>query len=188
MVKFPDRFETARLVIRMPVAADRPYVFDYSSNEDVVRFLSFPQAKIEADTSPFLDKIVGLEQEADERHWAIQKKGQAGLIGMISLTRSHGMMLGYVLNFSEWGKGYTAEAAQPLRDWTLTESGENRFWAVCDVENPQSASVMKKLDMQHEGTLRNWIACPNLGGPARDCLVYSAINNPQQTNSGGPRP
>nr|MBA2355602.1 N-acetyltransferase [Acidobacteriota bacterium] len=43
-MKAPEQIETARLVLRRPVAKDAPAIFErYASDPEVTRFLSWPR-------------------------------------------------------------------------------------------------------------------------------------------------
>lgn len=176
MADFPDVLETDRLCLRLPRSDDLEAVFEYASDEELARYMTFPQAQQIDDVRGFLDSIIGLATDAKERHWAIEKKQSPGLIGVITARRQNGIELGYVLNPKYWGNGYMPEAAGAVRDWAFNEEQASRVWAVCDTENPKSARVMEKIGMQREGVLRRWSLHPNVSQTPRDCFVYSIVS------------
>src|SRR5258707_1279376 len=62
--------------------------------------------------------------------------------------------IAYVLARSYWGQGLMTEALAWLVDWALKQPAIRRAWAMCDVDNPNSARVMEKAGMQREGIRR----------------------------------
>ena len=68
---------------------------------------------------------------------------------------------------------YMTEAAQALVEWALSQPEIYRVWAVCDVENTNSAKVRERVGMRREGILRRWIIHPNIDAVPRDCYCYA---------------
>jgi RimJ/RimL family protein N-acetyltransferase len=165
---WPETIRTDRLVLRRPVEADATSIFDgYAQDPEVVRYLMWrPHASLE-DTRAYLGFVQGGWDAATEYTWAITRRGDDRLIGMIA-ARPRGFKcdLGYVLAPAHWGQGITAEAGRAV---------VYRVWAVCDVENRASARVMEKLGMQLEGVLRRWVVHPNISSEPRDSLCYARV-------------
>ena len=65
------------------------------------------------------------------------------------------------------------EAAQALVELALSQRETYRVWAVCDVENANSAKVLEWVGMRREGILRRWIIHPNIDAVPRDCCCYA---------------
>jgi [ribosomal protein S5]-alanine N-acetyltransferase len=58
--------------------------------------------------------------------------------------------VGYLLGRPHWGRGYATEAATAVRDYALTEVGEERLIALIMRGNVASQRVAEKLGMQYE--------------------------------------
>ncbi len=58
--------------------------------------------------------------------------------------------LGWIINKSQWGKGYAAEAAQCFVQYITEYLGVMKYIAHCDAENYPSVRVMEKLGMKRK--------------------------------------
>lgn len=172
----PETFRTRRLTLRRLALLDANAIFaTYAQDAEVTRFLTWqPHGRVE-ETRAFVQKMIEAWDRGTEFTWAIL--GETGeLIGGIAL-RPQGFKVdfGYVLARAHWGKGFAAEALQPLVDWAMAQPEVFRAWAVCDAENPASARVMEKAGMTREGILRRWMLHPQVSDTPRDCLCYSIV-------------
>jgi RimJ/RimL family protein N-acetyltransferase len=173
----PERFETRRLVLRVPRRTDAQDIFDgYATDPEVPRYMTWrPHTSIDM-TRAFLEECIAEWACEGSFNWAITMRDVDRCIGMVSLRISGPKAeLGYALARDNWGQGIMSEAVQALVDWALDQPEIFRVWAVCDVENAASARVMEKVGMAREGILRRWMWHPNMGGEPRDCLCYSKV-------------
>ena len=173
----PRVLETPRLRLRPPEPTDAKGIFDtYAQDAEVTRYLIWRPHQQIAETEAFLRRCEDVWRERSAFPWAIIRRDDGQLIGMIELRiQGHRADLGYVLARPHWGQGYTTEATRAVVDWALTQSEIWRVWALCDVENPASARVLEKAGMQREGILRRWIIHPNASAAPRDCYCYAAV-------------
>ena len=175
----PPSFGTARLVARIPRADDGPAVFaSYAGDPDVTRYLSWRAYERVEPLNLFLREAVAHWEKGDGQYaWLLCLKGTETPIGSIGvdLASEGKAMFGYVLAKKFWGHGFTAEALQPLVDWSLAQPTIFRAWAFCDVENPASVRVMEKAGLVREGILRRWHTSPTLGPVPRDCIVCAKV-------------
>jgi RimJ/RimL family protein N-acetyltransferase len=58
--------------------------------------------------------------------------------------------IGYLLGRPHWGRGYATEAATAVRDYALSELGEERLIALIQDGNVASKRVAEKLGMAYE--------------------------------------
>ena len=171
----PEKFSTARLLLRRPVPEDAEAIFESYGNDPVVaRFMAWrPQG---------LDGVRTFLRRCDEAWasgsaWPYAIMHGDRLIGTIELRLvGHRAEIGYALSQEAWGKGYASEAACAVMDLALAIPGVRRVWAYHDVENPASGRVLEKTGMEREGLLRAWFIPPIIGQP-RDCWVYARIKN-----------
>jgi len=171
----PETLETARLRLRKPVLKDAEAIFrSYAQDSEATRYVSWRSHDTVAQTRKFLRACAAGWKERKAFHWAITRKDNQQLIGMISArVDGHKWELGYVLARPHWGKGYMTEAVRKVVEWALRQREIYRVWAVCDVDNLGSARVMGKAGMKREGILRRWSVHPNVSSEPRDSFCYS---------------
>ena len=173
----PPHIETARLILRKPVAEDTARIYEaYASDAEVTRYLTWRPHRTLADgEEPSAERLAAWDT-GKYFSWVITLRDGGELMGMISARRVEWRVdLGYVLGRKFWGRGYMTEAARAVIDWALSEPEVFRVWAVCDVENPASARVLEKAGMRREGILRRWALHPNVSDEPRDCLCYAKV-------------
>jgi RimJ/RimL family protein N-acetyltransferase len=175
MLAPPPTVDTPRLRLRIPRESDADAIFaGYARDPEVSRYMTWRPHETVADSRAFLSTVLQSWQlGVGERSWAIERRDEGDVIGMLGVRAHHGTCLGYVLARPHWGRGYMTEAARAVVALALTESW--RVWAFCDVDNVGSARVMEKAGMSFEGVLRRYSCHPNLGPEPRDCRVYSTV-------------
>ncbi|HEY9403985.1 MAG TPA: GNAT family N-acetyltransferase [Pyrinomonadaceae bacterium] len=176
-MKPPTHIETARLVLRKPVAADVPHIYEaYARDPEVTRYLTWRPHRTVADGEEHSAQQLAAWESGKYFSWVISVKEDGELAGMISM-RPEGwrVELGYVLGRRWWGRGLMTETVRAVIDYTLSEPEVFRVWAVCDVENAASARVLEKAGMRREGILRRWAMHPNMGAEPRDCFCYAKV-------------
>jgi ribosomal-protein-alanine N-acetyltransferase len=173
----PDRFQTARLILRPIAAADAPAILaGYATDPEVVRYLTWEPHRDLADTEVYIAGCLAAPADA-ARTYVLLRQTNGALRGAFQLRRPlpHRLDCGYVLARRHWGRGLMSEALTAVADWAMAQPEIWRIGAVCDVDNPASARVMEKAGMQFEGVLRRWLVHPNLGPEARDCYSYARV-------------
>jgi RimJ/RimL family protein N-acetyltransferase len=85
------------------------------------------------------------------------------------------VQFGYCLARDAWGQGYATEAAGAFVEAVMSQPAIWRIQAFCDVENTASARVLEKIGLVFEGTLRRYMALPNLGDVPRDMHCYAKV-------------
>jgi ribosomal-protein-alanine N-acetyltransferase len=166
--------ETERLVLRLPEITDARDIFaNYAADPEVTRYLTWAPHQSVEETEGFLRMSEEHRSAGTDFVWAITEAGS--VIGMVGLhmQRFGGMMMGFVLARSRWGKGYMSEAAAAVMAHALRDADVHRVWAVCDLENKASARVLEKIGMSFEGTLRAF--SPRPGQPPGDVLSYALV-------------
>ena len=176
-MKPPIRLETARLLLRKPVAADTARIYEsYARDAEVTRYLTWRPHRNLADGERPSAEWMAAWESGKYFSWVITLREGEELAGMISM-RPDGwrVELGYVLGRRWWGRGLMTEAVRAVIDCALAEPEVFRVWAVCDVENMASARVLEKAGMRREGVLRRWAMHPNMGDEPRDCFCYAKV-------------
>jgi len=179
-VRPPESFETARLALRPPRAADAPAAFAaYAGDPEVTRYLSWRTYTAPEPLGDFFRRCQAV-WAAGQGHfaWVICRRGSDQPVGIIGCEPGDGKaVFGYALGRAHWGQGLMTEALGTLVDWSLRQPEVYRAWAFCDVDNPASARVMEKAGMSREGILRRWHVAANLGPEPRDCIVCSKVRS-----------
>lgn len=167
--------ETERLVLRPPRMEDAAAVFEsYARDVEAVRYLTFTPNQTLAETEEFMRARLRKLERGEALTWAITRRGEDRLIGMIEL-RPNGFKadFGYVLSRAFWGQGLMTEALRAVLDFAFSLPGVYRVSAVCDVENVGSARVMEKAGLSFEGILRRYMIHPNVSPEPRDVRCYA---------------
>ncbi len=167
--------ETERLVLRPARMEDAAAVFEsYARDAEVTRYLSFTPNQTLEQTEEFMRARLRKVEEGAALTWAITRRGEDRLVGMIEL-RPQGFKadVGYVIARPCWGQGLMTEALRAVVDFAFSLPGMWRVWGVCDVENVGSARVMEKAGLGFEGILRRHTIHPNAGAEPRDMRCYA---------------
>jgi RimJ/RimL family protein N-acetyltransferase len=155
----PDRFGTARLLLRLIAPGDAPAIFaGYAQDLEVVRYLTRQPHRNIGETEAFIARCV--VAPADQvRTYALIERAEGFLIGAFELRRPQPFRLdfGYVLARPFWRRGLMTEALGAVSRWAMGQPEVWRIGAVCDTENLASARVMEKSGIIREGVLRRWI-------------------------------
>lgn len=143
--------ETVRLLIRMFLPNDGQDLFEYLSQNEVVKYEPYnvftkEQAKQEA-----------INRSNNSDFWAVCLKDTGKLIGNIYLSKQEfdTWELGYVFNCNYQGKGYAAEATRALIENLFANDKARRIIAMCDPLNMASWKLLERLGMRREGHLLN---------------------------------
>ncbi|MCL2773328.1 MAG: GNAT family N-acetyltransferase [Oscillospiraceae bacterium] len=140
---------TERLIINKFEKSDWKDIYEYLSDNDVVKFEPYePLTK---------DKAL---HEAEERaknpaFWAVRLKDTNKLIGNIYLSEADFKTweLGYVFNKKYWGNHYAAESAYAVINYIFKTKDAWRIVAMCDPLNIASWKLLERLGMRREGHL-----------------------------------
>lgn len=176
-MKPPERFDTDRLLLRVPLLDDADDIFaSYAADPEVTRFMPWPPHTAVEQSMTFVIRCHGNWQDDSEYTWAIVPRDTGQCSGMIALrVRGCKADFGYVLARSLWGRGMITEVAREIVAWAWAQPAIFRVWAVCDVENIASARVLEKLGLLREGVLRRW-SINNVDSAApRDHYCYAKV-------------
>lgn len=169
---FPERLDTARLLLRPIAPIDAAAIFDgYAQDPEVTRFLTWrPHATI-AETETHIARC---QLETQSKTYVLVGRRDGKVIGSFALRRvaRHSLGYGYVLARPFWGMGLMTEVLSHAARWALDQAEIWRIGDVCDCENIGSARVMEKAGLEREGLLRRWIVAPNVSSEPRDCFAY----------------
>ena len=168
--------ETDRLILRRYNESDFDDLYEYLSDEDVVRYEPYkPMSREEVRSS--LDWRISTEEMT-----AVELKTSGKMIGNIYLGKRdyESLEIGYVFNKSYWGKGYAVESCSALIDRCF-RNGTHRIFAECDPDNPNSWKLLERLGFVREAHLHQnvYFWKDENGNPIwKDTFIYSLIEDP----------
>jgi RimJ/RimL family protein N-acetyltransferase len=173
----PDTFQTERLLLRRPEAADAAEIFRrWTQDPEVTRYLVWEPHTSIAESEAHISRCRASWADGTAFVWFLEDRTGGGLVGSVASRLSQrGVNLGYLLARDAWGKGLMVEALTPIVEFWLSQPQVFRVWATCDIENRGSQRVLEKAGFQLEGTLRRWDHHPNLSPDPRDALCYSRV-------------
>ncbi|MBS1582525.1 MAG: GNAT family N-acetyltransferase [Bacteroidetes bacterium] len=149
---------TERLVLRALRPSDAEPVFAMRSDPRVMHHVSRPLATGLADATALIDLITSMVAANDAVQWAMTRKGDDTLIGLIGFWRivkeHHLAELGYMLAQEHWGRGLMSEAVEAAVDFGFRTLGFHRIEAVTSPRNAGSIRVLEKGGFVREGHFR----------------------------------
>jgi [ribosomal protein S5]-alanine N-acetyltransferase len=169
-------FETERILLRKITMNDLEDMFEYGSDEEVSKYVTWDRHKTTNDTKEFIEFVLSRYEKGEVAPWGIELKENNKLIGTVDFVswspHHNNAEIGYVLSKPYWGKGITTEAANELIQFGFEKMNLVRIQARCFIENIGSERVMEKLGMTYEGVIRKGMFAK---GEHRDLKLYSLL-------------
>lgn len=171
----PERFETSRLVLRRPSAADADVMFArYAGDPVVTKFLGWPRHESVEQTRAFLAFCDAEWTTWPAGPYLIESLVDGRLLGSTGLSFEAPRLAatGYVLAQDAWGRGVATEALTAV----VAIAGRlsvDHLYALCHPDNPASSRVLTKCGFVLRSRLPQHAVFPNLGPvEAQDCLRF----------------
>lgn len=142
--------KTERLIIRPFTEEDGADLYEYLSDEEVIKFEPYDAFSLEE------SKKEAARRASDEAFWAVCLKENNKLIGNIYFQKDgpeefRTWEIGYVFNSAYYGNGYATEACKCLMKLAFEEYGAHRIIALCNPDNTPSWKLLERLKMRREG-------------------------------------
>ena len=149
------RIVTDRLILRQMKACDARDMFEYASNPNTTRYLTWKAHPSVEYTEEYLKYLQTRYAAGDFYDFAVTLKDSGKMIGTCGFTRFHAESnsaeIGYVINPAYHGQGIATEAARAVISFGFSELKLHRIEARHMVGNDASHRVMEKLGMSFEG-------------------------------------
>ncbi len=144
-IKFKERLESERLYFRPFEDEDAESVFEYSSDEETTKFISWRPHKSIKDS---LNSIQNFLKQNGK--YAVVHKSTDKLIGCfdVSIVEEKKATFGFVLNRKYWNNGYMSEALSVFIDYLFSETGVEEIVSAHQRGNVASGKVMLKCNMK----------------------------------------
>lgn len=141
--------DTKRLIIRRFRPEDWQDLYEYLSDEEVVRYE--PYGVHTRDQA----RETAIKRTGNDSFYAVCLKESGKLIGNLYLGKEHfdTWELGYVFNRSYQGQGFAYESGKALLDYAFDYFGARRIVAMCNPQNHRSWKLLERLSMRREGLL-----------------------------------
>ena len=171
--------KTERMIIREHRADDIAAVEAYSTQEKFWRYLQVGELG-EGSGRAYVERVIAEQsiRPRSEFNLALTLKAHEKIVGNVrlgitDLENGEGI-LGYAVVPEYWGQGYASEAVKAITDFAFNTLFMHRVYAVVDIENLASISVLQKCRFIQEGTLReNKIS----QGVRRSSHIYSLLTD-----------
>lgn len=149
-------------------------MYEYSSDVDVTRYLTWSPHSSEKETERYIKLLQKRYKSGAFNDWGLVYKENGKLIGTCGYTsfdwEKNTAEIGYVLSKDYWGMGLAVEAAKAVIDFGVETFGFEGFCAKCIQGNDASMRVMQKLGMSLEGIYKNGMF---IKGEYKTIIVYS---------------
>lgn len=173
------RIETPRLLLRPLTLDDAADMFDYASDPEITRYVTWNAHRTIADSESMI-RTYAFEnyKNREPAPLGIILKETKKLVGTVDLMavspRWRVEELGYTIGRAYWNRGYMSEAAQAMIHHGFKERGLVRIQARLITFNLPSMRVLEKCGMLREGTLRK--ACIK-NDRSYDLYMYSILRD-----------
>ena len=180
-MKAPLEFETSRLRLTAPTAADAGAIFErYAGDADITRYLGWPRHQSIADTRSFLAFSAAEWERWPAGPYLIRARSDGRLLGSTGLTYDgpDEAITGYVLAKDAWGQGYATEALQAMVDLSR-QLGLARVCAFCHADHRASWRILERCGFRRDPDWSTQVEFPNLApGVLQDVARYILVLRP----------
>ncbi len=151
--------ETPRLLLRKLKPEDASDMFEYASDPEVARDVTWEAHRTMEDSLGFLNYVVQKYARKETSEWGLVLKESGKLVGTCGFVwwrPEHAKAeFGYALSRKYWGRGLMTEAAAAVIAFAFGKMKLHRLEARCITTNAGSEKVMLKNGMKYEGLLRD---------------------------------
>ena len=167
---------TKSLILRKMTLEDAEDLFEYASDPEVTRYVTWEPHKSVNDSINFLKSALQKYENKKVSEWGIIYKENnkfIGTCGYVLWVPVHSLAeIGYALSREYWGRGLMTETVKEVIRFGFEKMNLNRVYARCFMENIGSQKVLEKAGMKFEGILREQMFVKGL---FRDMKIYSVL-------------
>ncbi|MBN1468041.1 MAG: GNAT family N-acetyltransferase [Fusobacteriaceae bacterium] len=167
--------ETNNLILRKIRKDDVDDFYEYSSNPEVTKYLSYIHTKKE-DAEEYISKKIEQYSHGTCMIWGIENKKDKKYIGACGFTHwdieNNFAEIAYTLSQKYWGQGFASEIMEKIIEFGFNKMMLNRIEALCFKDNEKSYKLMEKFNMKLEGVFFEKYL---LKGMYQDMKMYSLL-------------
>ena len=144
--------KTKRLTIRPVQLGDEAAIHEYAGDRSITMMYFLPNETFE-ETAEFVKRNVREWNSQDQLDFEFVILYDGKIIGGCDADLSHSddrsyATLGWIINRNYRNRGFASEAAGALLAFAFTDLGVGKVYAQCDINNPASYGVMRKIGMK----------------------------------------
>ncbi|MFX1598832.1 MAG: GNAT family N-acetyltransferase [Promethearchaeota archaeon] len=182
--KFPQ-LETERLILRELTLDDVEFYFHHFNTKEIIEGSCFPGPRdLETAKAELELFCINPFKEGTGIRWGIVRKGSSKLIGTCGYydwsKTDRRAEIGYDLDPAYWGQGIMTEALKAMLEYGFKEMGLNRIQATIDSKNRRSVNLVRGLNFEKEGVLRQR---SYFGGRFLDDVCFSILKKEWKEHS-----
>lgn len=167
--------ETDRLILRRYCESDFEDLYEYLSDEEVVKYEPYKPMNVEEVKGNLTWRI------STDEMIAVELKSSGKMIGNIYLGNRdfESKEIGYVFNKAYWGMGYAKESCNAIIDCCFSK-GVHRIFAECEPVNSNSWRLLESLGFEREAHLKQNVYFwkdENDNPIWKDTFIYSLLND-----------
>ncbi|MCB9418626.1 MAG: GNAT family N-acetyltransferase [Ardenticatenaceae bacterium] len=149
---------TERLILRQIQMNDAAALYACFADEEVTRFYNLPTFSRIEQAQGIIEHMLNSYGERRTIRWAITRREDGLFLGTCGFTgwkwHFFSGQIGYELSRPFWRQGVMTEALTAVIRLAFTQLNLNRVEALVMPGNTASLNLLKKLDFQNEGLLR----------------------------------
>ena len=149
------RLEGERVILRKLTPRDAGDVYEYSSNPEITKYLSWSEHESVAYTKKYLKYVTKRYKSGEFLDWGIEEKETGKLIGTCGYTSVNidnlAAEIGYVINPKYQKMGYGRECVRLILDYSFGDLELNRLSARVNPSNLPSIRLLEELSFVCEG-------------------------------------
>jgi RimJ/RimL family protein N-acetyltransferase len=178
-MKFKQRFETERLILREPKKSDWKDVLEACKDIKVTENLSIvPHPYKKSDAEFFVNRCIKWLNKKDKIHYFMELKQNHKLIGVISVMKIELLNgtagTGSWVNRKYWKKGYMTEAKITLFEYLFNELGIRKLTSEAISSNVGSNKTNRRLGYRYVGMYKEHSRC-KATGKIHDLILYELM-------------
>ncbi|CAM3817851.1 GNAT family N-acetyltransferase [Mesobacillus thioparans] len=169
--------ETNRLILRELREEDFDDIYEFKSDEKVVKYLTWGPNNREQ-TLHSLRKQIAFQHEENRQIFVLgvevkeTKKVIGNALFMVKDQDFKTVEIGYFINSNYWKQGYGIEIVNGLLNLGFNNMDIHRIYAICDVENAGSVNLLKRIGFRQEG---HFIKNLKVKGQWRDHFLFAIL-------------
>lgn len=152
--------ETERLVLREVTNEDAQQIFNYLSDEEVMKYYGLEPFKTIEDAVDEISWYQSLFNQKKGIRWGITLKEQGEVIGSCGfhnkVSQHYRTEIGFELSRVYWGQGIAREAIEAIIQYGMEYMSLHRIEALIEPPNLPSQRLVEKLGFTREGLLRDY--------------------------------
>lgn len=176
---FDKELFTQRIKLRRIGYDDQSAMFEYTSNQEVTKYLEWDSHINIAQTREFISRTMNDYNTKEYSFtWGIEYVDIPKLIGVIRIydyIPVYGRAeISYIMNPDFQGRGIMSEAILKILSYCFNELKLVRIQAKCSTSNSGSVKLLQKIGMTREGCLRKFL---KLGNIYHDSYIYAITSD-----------